>query len=396
MTSLYPSATGVWHDFDFLHSDYLTLAEILRSQGFATASFIQNVNAGFSVGLHQGFGTLFDLETVGIRAEQLYDSPELRQWIESNSKRNIFLYLHLLDPHGPYGPLYPPEEFIQHVDDLLSADVDTLEKNPLYDPAWLRIPSIQSRNAFYDEEVRYNDSQFPDLIKLLKDHGMWENTVMVMMADHGEYLGEHDLWGHWAPGYRQVIHVPLVFLSSKQLFPNRRVERSVQLLDLMPTLLELAGIPRDGLLIAGNSLVPQLKGEEVSSTGERLAVSEEVRFRKRDDGVACGSVFWKDHHILTSDAIDDPLYGKNPGLFHRIAGTEVPTRVFSQTRNFDEDAVDIAYGLDLWLQHRMARFFRQFKQKNMVIWNDVTKATAVEAEIDPETVDQLRTLGYIR
>ena len=70
MTSLYPTATGVWHFSEMLDDTYLTLAEIMRNQGFATASFIQNANAGSPAGLHQGFSTLFDTATMGGRAEE--------------------------------------------------------------------------------------------------------------------------------------------------------------------------------------------------------------------------------------------------------------------------------------------------------------------------------------
>ena len=106
MTSLYPTATGVWNFSEMLDDRYLTLAEIMRNQGFATASFIQNDNAGPYAGLHQGFSNLFDAETMGSRDVEMY-SKKLYGWIEANRDRNFFLYLHLIDPHGVYDPPKP-------------------------------------------------------------------------------------------------------------------------------------------------------------------------------------------------------------------------------------------------------------------------------------------------
>ena len=85
MTSLYPSATGVLNYFDILHENYLTMAEILRNKGFATGSFTQNIFTGPAGGMHQGFGSVFDWETIGIYANTIYKGPDLMEWIAQNS-----------------------------------------------------------------------------------------------------------------------------------------------------------------------------------------------------------------------------------------------------------------------------------------------------------------------
>jgi hypothetical protein len=282
------------------------------------------------------------------------------------------------------------------VEELLTTGVDSLQRNDLYDPQWLKIPSAQSRNTFYDEEVRYNDTQLPKLIMLLKEFELWDDTVVVFMADHGEHLGEHNLWGHWAPGYMQVIHVPLILVCPKLLPMNLTVEQPVELVDVMPTILELAGVRDQTLLLAGESLLPFLQNEDAGSTPERISFSEEVRFRTKDDGVGCGSVLWRDLHVLTSDAINDALFARTSGFLKRLSKTGIPTRVFSIQDNRGEQIIASAYGLDVWLQLDMARFFLEFKQRNLRIWDAVTKSADRKPELDPKVIDVLRTLGYVQ
>jgi choline-sulfatase len=103
MTSLYPTATGVWHRSDMLSERHLTLAEIMRSQGFVTASFLQNGNAGPYAGLHQGFSELYDERIMGNASEEIF-GERVFSWLEDHRDQNFFLYLHPLDPHAPYDP----------------------------------------------------------------------------------------------------------------------------------------------------------------------------------------------------------------------------------------------------------------------------------------------------
>ena len=106
MTSLFPSATGVWHWDDMLNENYLTLAEVMRSQGFMTASFVQNGNAGPYAGLHQGFSVLWDRDRIGTTTEDILGGQVL-EWLEASRHRNFFAYLHVTDPHGVYDPPKP-------------------------------------------------------------------------------------------------------------------------------------------------------------------------------------------------------------------------------------------------------------------------------------------------
>jgi arylsulfatase A-like enzyme len=82
------------------------------------------------------------------------------------------------------------------------------------------------------------------------------------MSDHGEHLGEHDHWEHRPPGFKQAIHVPLFMVFPGRFPSGRRIATPVQLLDLMPTILELAEVDRGPLLLQGDSLRSLIDGEQ--------------------------------------------------------------------------------------------------------------------------------------
>lgn len=210
MTSLYPSATGVWDLPEMLDDKYLTLAEIMRSQGFVTASFIQNNNAGSYAGLHQGFSNSFAAGILGSRAEEIY-GKKLYEWIEANIDRNLFLYLHLVDPHAPYDP---PRPFDTWCREAPSGEIFGWKDRSL-DPEWVETPTLEGRRLLYDGEIRYNDFYFERFLEKLRDYKLLNDTLIVFIADHGEHLGEHNLWQHHPPGYVQVLHVPLLMVHPK-------------------------------------------------------------------------------------------------------------------------------------------------------------------------------------
>jgi len=106
MTSLFPTATGVYYFTNQLSERYLTLAEVLRNQGFRTAAFIQNNQAGRIAGLHQGYSHFFERYELTEGPQVVY-SDRLESWLDEYSDENFFLYLHILDPHDPYEPEPP-------------------------------------------------------------------------------------------------------------------------------------------------------------------------------------------------------------------------------------------------------------------------------------------------
>jgi hypothetical protein len=251
MTSLYPSATGSWQFSDVLSERHLTLAEILRAQGYATASFLQNGNAGPYAGLHQGFDRLRDESASGRNAtEDAFLGEGVTRWLEEHEDRNFFLYLHAVDPHAPYNPPSPYRD--RYAARIPKGGMPV--QRDLADPSWVEPPTVESRRLLYEAEVEHNDRVVETFFARLEAMGLADTTLVVMMSDHGEYLGERGLlgnrlWGHNPPGYMIGTRVPFMLVYPERFPEAKRVKEPVQLIDVMPTVLELAGVDRADLLL---------------------------------------------------------------------------------------------------------------------------------------------------
>jgi len=394
MTSLYPSATGVWNASEVLNDNYLTLAEIMRNQGFATASFTQNVNAGPNAGLHQGFSTIFDPELSGSRSHHIYDGDGLKKWVKENMDRNFFLYLHLLDPHGPYDP---PEEFTARYRKHSISGKKKVKRDKLFDPDWLQVPTVESRNLLYDEEIRYNDFNFEKFLNILNKDKLLNDTLIIFIADHGEHLGEHSIWDHVPPGYIHVLHVPMIMVYPKKLPENIRIKQPVQLLDIMPTILDIAGIKKSDLLLEGDSLLSLINGKKLDFWNNRFCISEEVKFKRKDDTSIYGSIFYRNWHILNSDKLNDTISHKlksfNQNLYETL---RLETRVFNLSKDKSEHYDLINYLFDIYFNYKVQAFMQKHRKQNLITWRTLTKDTEQTINYDPAALKQLRSLGYIQ
>jgi arylsulfatase A-like enzyme len=363
MTSLYPTATGVegiWHPHPSLAESYITVAEVLRRRGFVTASLHQNPNAGSPAGLHQGFSYLF--ENLPGRAENIYTGLPLR-FIEKHRERNLFLYLHLADPHEPYDP---PEAFRGWFERLAVEPGAPVDRS---DPRWM----LEARRALYDGEIAANDRWFGVFLEKLERLGLAEDTLVIFMSDHGEHLGEHGLWSHTPPGYVQVLHTPLIMVYPRRLPGGVVVEALVQNLDIMPTILELAGIDSGGLLMQGDSLLPLVLEESEGGWSRDLAYSEEALLKKsREDPRPYGSIISDRWHVL------DSLYA--------------PMKVFDLS--LDPTEVDPQRATRR-LSNRIQSWLRDQQLAELEIWRGITGGEDETVALDPETIDRLRALGYL-
>ena len=132
----------------------------------------------------------------------------------------------------------------------------------------------EARRALYDGEVRFNDYWFAAFLERLDGLGLTDDTLIVFMSDHGEHLGEHGRWSHNPPGFIQVLHTPLIMVSPRRIQPGLVVDEIVQNVDIMPTILDLAGVDGGALLMQGNSLLPLMTGKAPTGWRRNLAYSE--------------------------------------------------------------------------------------------------------------------------
>ncbi len=168
-----------------------------------------------------------------------------------------FCFIHYMDVHTPYTPparYYKnflssdiSEQKINEVNDLLLSNKDLFRG----DPASVSERDLEIAKALYKGAIRFVDDNVGELVNHLKNIGEWENTLLVISADHGEEFREHGGFFHGQKLYEELIRVPLIF--SGGAVPNHHVENQVSLLDLAPTIIDLCGLsPPDSML--GESL----------------------------------------------------------------------------------------------------------------------------------------------
>lgn len=396
MTSLYPTATGVWRSRAVLSPSYLTLAEIMRHQGFATTAFLQNPNAGGDAGLNQGFGTSLSHWGPNMgkpRTEKFY-TDQVFPWLDSVGDRNFFLYLHIIDPHVAYDP---PEQFRHWFEETKNLKNQTpVRRTHLYDPPGLAEPTLEGRNALYDGEIAANDFWFGKFLDRLKEKGLYENTLIVFTSDHGEYLGEKLMWEHHPPGYIHALHVPLIAVYPP-LFPKaKRIGTPVQLIDIMPTILEIAGVDNDLLLEHGDSLVSLIAGDRPELWDFRLALSEEVVLRNIDDPSEWGSIFHRGWHHIDSDYLGGML---NQLIVQRRKKARWPFAYLkSQFLNYRNDPAEKNYWgllhIDPFLKRSLNRFMHELQDNNLAVQESIRKGKEAPAPVDLEAIEALEDLGY--
>jgi arylsulfatase A-like enzyme/tetratricopeptide (TPR) repeat protein len=243
-TGKYPIGHGVRNNGTYyLNTDQTTLAEILKQEGYHTYAVIAAFVLLSKFGLDQGFDIYDDsldshkmINTfrTEIRADDVYKRFE--DWFDKNKDKKFFSWVHFYDPHTPYTP---PEDFFKKED-------------------------REDKFALYKGEVAFMDVYMGKIIDKLERAGLLEETLVVVVGDHGEAFGEHEEYAdHSVFCYEENIRVPLIFHNPKLLKKPDVVYTRVDTSSIMPTLLELMDLPRPPSL-QGSSLAPFFEGKRAN------------------------------------------------------------------------------------------------------------------------------------
>ncbi len=235
LTGTYPSSHGVRENVGFaLANSALTLAEVFQRNGYATAAFIGSYVLASEFGVAQGFEH-FD-QSFGATLEKAISATALRRpaeevadrfllWLEKHRDRRFFAFVHFYDPHAP------------------------------------------CRNG-YDSEVSRVDRSIKRIDEALRRWDLVDKTHILLVSDHGESLGEHGESGHGFFLYDSTLHVPLIVRPASSAFAvsQRVAKTAVSLVDVMPTVLQMAGLGVPAQL-QGRSLLRALLGKEARDAG---------------------------------------------------------------------------------------------------------------------------------
>jgi arylsulfatase A-like enzyme len=227
--------------------------------------------AGFERGFRTFYAPPAEIEWMRKHADEL--NRHAIPWLRAHQRRPFFLYVHYVDPHDPYEnpdmiggraqfmPGYTGVIGTDWIHGIYSGKLQLA--NPDQD-----IPYIK---ALYDGEVHYADRHIGALLATL-DPEVLKNTLIVLTADHGEELYDHGGWKHGQSLYDEQIHVPLIFRWDGHIPAGQRLDGTVRLLDLMPTLMAAAGETKTDPAWEGVNLLPALTGKE--GLPRRAAFSE--------------------------------------------------------------------------------------------------------------------------
>jgi arylsulfatase A-like enzyme len=264
LTGLYPARHGVRGLYLLLHGRNLTAAELLAEAGYETAAFVSSfvMIRDFS-NLAQGFASYDDLVTERELYRENYERRAAdtlalaREWLLARtSDRPFFLFIHLIDPHGPYAP---PDGFARRFRSREAVEVTGSI------PEYQQIPGMHDLNRYrdlYDGEIAYADQALGGLLDELEQRDLFDEALILFTADHGESMGEHGLYfRHGDDVFQENVHVPLVIKPPRGFgLRPRRVVDAVSHVDLLPTVLAAVGLTvPEGL--DGRDLGPLLRGE---------------------------------------------------------------------------------------------------------------------------------------
>ena len=340
LTGLLPSSHGVTDFAVPLSAAHPTLAELLRQRGYHSGAFIGAVildSKTLAPGLDRGFD-FYDNFPQGLPTTAHWGRVERRgmdvvrraeTWLDTHPVGPHFVWVHLYDPHDPYEP---PPPYSQ-----------------LY------------KDHLYDGEIAYADSALANFVSYLKKHNWYANSVIVVVGDHGEGLGEHHENTHGIFLYDSTTHVPLIFKlpAANAIRKVKVVDAQVRTIDILPTVLDLAGAFTPQRL-DGQSLRPYFDGVE---TAPRIAFGE----------------------------TDYPLrFGWAPLRSVRADGLKFIEAPRPELYNLHTDAGELDNKYEPWNAH-----VQKFRELLADLRAKTPASTVSRGVVGQMTLDELKALGYL-
>jgi arylsulfatase A-like enzyme len=362
LTSLIPSHHGASYARKTpLPKKIVTMAEILKTNGFKTISFNNGGQVAPCFGLGQGFHIYRSKQRTFDKFYFRDIVKDTIEWLESNSDERFFLFLHTYETHTPYTP---NKEYL----DLFETQYEgKLPMHTLDDLALvinrgqLKITDEDLKHIIntYNAEIRSMDDSFQRFLDYLKRRSLFDNTMIIFTSDHGEEFREHGMVAeHSHTLYNELLHVPLMIKFDRSRYSSKIIRRHVRSVDIMPTVLDILNI-EDSIEVDGMSLMPMINGRQQGF--EQFVIAE--RDMEECLKPQCWSVIrgrWKLYNTCLYDLERDP----------------------GETVDVSDDHMDI--------KRTLRRGALRYMQRNRIM------NTRKRAEIDKEELERLRSLGYIK
>ena len=328
-----------------LSPELVTLADILKENGYATGGFTGNAGVSGGFGYEQGFDEYYSEKG---KSGSFADSiPQAMHWLRANRDNKFFLFLHGYDVHGQSTPAggfdyrFVDENYDRrYTGSELEQEIlreEGLEKGALT----MRDEDIQFWRAIYDEKIQRTDERFKYFLEDFEKLGVSDRTIFILTSDHGTEFYEHRRFDHGFTLYEELVHVPLVIKIPEQT-SSFIIDDRVSSIDIMPTLLDLLDIEVSDEVakqLRGESLVSAMQGEPT-----RRPLFAETNYRdytfKRSVTTPDG---WKLIYTLESatrelyDLKNDPGERTNLADEHSDKADELQQHLFAHFKSIGHD-----------------------------------------------------------
>lgn len=367
LTSLYPSFHKVNKiNVDRLDSAILTLAEALYNSGYRTWAVTGGGQVSSSYRFSEGFESY--LEFTSPEGDVKQKVAETIEFMNENRDSPAFIFFHTYKPHAPFRPLPPYNTmFDPEYTGTIKGDIPTITAVNSGEIMATKA-DLNHLTALYDGDIREMDDQLNELFTTVQEKGAGRDAVIIFTSDHGEEFGEHGLYGvHSHTLYHELVSIPLIIHVPGMNRAGVSIPDQVQSIDIYPTILELAGI-KPPSSIQGRSFLSLMK------TGKRRSEPEPA-FSERlpADSPWIRSLRTPEYSYMFKE---DKKNGTNSHLFFDLRRDPA-----------EQNNLKIPDG-------RLRALFSQI----LFLLEEGKKPGKAQAEqpLDPETLEILRTLGYIK
>lgn len=372
LTGLYPDTHKIQTESAKLPSKVKMISEEMRERLVATGAFIANGYVSGKFGFERGWDRYTNYIREGKKTDAEYVFKDAIEWIEKVKDRRFYAYIHTIDPHVPYSP---PKEFLELYD-----------KQPYHGPVVPRKtayhledikkdkfrPTQRDKDrilALYDGEISYHDKYFGKFLQKLETLGLMEDTLIMVVSDHGEEFWDHGSVGHGHQIHQELIHVPFLLIWKGTIPEKVRVADNHDHGCMVPTTFDAMGLKAPDYL-EGCSVLPVALGRQ--QAGLQAGFSSHQGDRQ---GVWSGK--WK---LLMRGPVNTYLYD-----------TDADPRCKSNLRK--KKPVTLAYMRALLGQFQGSSDKARWSSRERV-GKQKRKVEQEKVQMDDELRKQLKALGY--
>ncbi len=365
------------------------LAAVLGEAGYATASFIANSYAGRPAGLERGF----DVYEGPIDEP----APSVGAFLDETKDQPFFIYMHDVRPHdpheatqeslAPFGHVDPKTlkrirnrslqyRRLTRVDHTAGTPLGSTENTNEQTAALTRLDELAaSYGHAYDARIREADRKLAQTLDQLRSRGQLANTLVIVVSDHGEELGEHGGWLHDHSVYDEVVRAPFIIRLPGGELGGTRINAAVSLLDVAPTIAELTDTPTPSDAFEGRSLAPFVAQPHGATNGPFVAsmrMNRKKYYRpwkrsRGDQNLVVRDGDWKAIWNVEPDTVELYDIAKDPGEKNDLRALEPQTAT------------------------RLAAFARDYLERCKTRRTTPERPTPLSAE----ATERLRALGYV-